>query len=298
VFDPVSKAWDRVVALPSGYGQPLFVAVAPDGRVWFTMPNTDSIGVYYPRTRSLAQWSVPTANAGPWDLAIDALGRVWFTEHFTNQIGSFDPAAQVFHEVSTTAPNSYPYGIAIDQSDDIWFTENNDAVAKIAEYTNRGVLNEYKIRATATAGSGLTPHLITIDPEGNIWWSEGWVHAIGTLNPSMAVPGTNRGVTEYFYSPSCSGCGTHTSGISAGRDGLIWLDDSLQNQFGSFSPRNRSFSFFASPGNHPHDGLNVDAQGRIWFDEEFSNDIAEASPAGCTTKTWWNWQWCQQQGQQ
>jgi streptogramin lyase len=276
LFDPNAHNWATVVSLPAGYGQPVFVAVDQSGKVWFTMPVTNTIGLYDPVSTTVTQWAVPTPAAGPWDLVIDSNGKVWFTEHYVNKIGSFDPSSQTFHEIATPASNSDPYGITVDTSNNIWFTENTDSVALIGEYTNQGVLNEYKIRNTATGGTGLTPHLITIDPNGNIWWSQGWVHAIATLNLAAAQPGTNNGVTEYQYTPSCSTCGSHTSGISADKQGLIWLDDSLQNTFGSFPVGGGSFSFYNSPGSHPHDGLNVDSQNRIWFDEEFSNKLAEA----------------------
>jgi streptogramin lyase len=285
LFDPNALNWATIVSLPAGYGQPLFVAVDSTGKVWFTMPVTNAIGVYDPASTTVAQWAVPTPSAGPWGIAIDSKGTIWFTEHYTNQIGSFDPNSQTFHEVATPASNSQPYGITVDATGNIWFTENLDAVALIGEYTNQGVLQEYKIRNTPTGGTGLTPHLITIDPSGNIWWSEGWVSSIGLLNVAAAQPGTNNGVTEYHYTPSCGSCGSHTSGISADKQGLIWLDDSLQNTFGSFPIGGGSFTFYNSPGGHPHDGLNVDSQNRVWFDEEFSNKLAEAIQSGSPTPT-------------
>jgi len=291
LFDPGTKSWVTVVSLPAGYGQPIFVAVDKNGKVWFSMPVTNAIGMYDPIALTVSQWAVPTPGAGPWGITTDSSGKIWFTEHYVNQIGSFDPISQTFHEIATSASNSNPYGITVDSSNDIWFTENTDSVALIGEYTNNGVLNEFKIRNTPTGGTGLTPHLITIDPNGNIWWSEGWVSAIGMLNVAAAQPGTNNGVTEYFYSPSCSNCGSHTSGISADKQGLIWLDDSLQNTFGSFPVGGGSFSFY-NGGGHPHDGLNVDSQNRIWFDEEFANKLAEAvqgsstpTPTGTATTT-------------
>ena len=70
------------------------------------------------------------------------------------------------------------------------------AVARIGEYTSAGQLREYKVRNTTA--SGLTPHLITVDHNGNIWWSEGFAAAIGELKVAQAVPGTNHGVSEYF----------------------------------------------------------------------------------------------------
>lgn len=276
LFDPASHTWATTVSLPAGYGQPLFVAVDAAGKVWFTMPVTNSIGRYDPATTSVTKWAIPTSG-GPWDLAIDGNGLIWFTEHYVNKIGSFDPSTTQFHEVSTPAGNSNPYGIAVDGSNNVWFTENNDAVALIGEYTRLGLLREYKIRNTPTAGTGLTPHLVAIDRSGNVWWSEGFATAIAKLDVSAAVPGTNSGVTEYHYTPTCSSCGSHTSGITVDDRGLIWLDDSLQNTFGSFPVGGGNFSFSNSPGSHPHDGLKVDSQNRIWFDEEFANKLAQAT---------------------
>lgn len=204
LFDPSTTSWVTVVSLPAGYGQPLFVKVDGAGRVWFTMPVTNSIGVYDPANQTVQQWSVPTASAGPWGLAIDSTGKIWFTEHYVNQIGSFDPVSQTFHEIATPTAGSDPYGIIVDASNNVWFTENPDSVAQIGEYTNKGVVNEYRIRNTPTAGTGLTPHLITIAPDGSIWWSEGFAAAIAALNPAAAQPGTNAGVTEHPYTPTCS----------------------------------------------------------------------------------------------
>ncbi|GHP00218.1 hypothetical protein KSF_102650 [Reticulibacter mediterranei] len=287
LFDPIGQNWVKTVALPSGYGQPVFVAVDASGNVWFTMPVTNSVGKYDPVNTTVTQWAVPTASAGPWDLAIDSNGKVWFTEHYVNQIGSFDPGTQTFHEVATPSANSQPYGIAIDSSNNVWFTENPDTVARIGKYTDQGGMQEYKIRNTSTGGTGLTPHLIIIGPDGNPWWSEGWVSSIGTLKFSAAQPGTNNGVTEYSYNPACSGCGSHTSGISADKLGQIWLDDSLQNAIASFPLAGGAFTFYSTNG-HPHDGLNVDSQNRIWYDEEFGNKLAvavQSSSSGTPTPT-------------
>jgi streptogramin lyase len=287
LFDSTGQSWVNIVDLPSGYGQPLFVALDASGNVWFTMPVTNSIGMYNPTNATVTQWAVPTSAAGPWDLTIDSTGKVWFTEHYVDQIGYFDPSTQTFHEFVTPTANSQPYGITIDSSNNIWFTENPDTVAQIGEYTNQGVMQEYKIRNTATSGTGLTPHMIIVGPDGNLWWSEGWVSAIATLRLSAAHPGTNNGVTEYPYTPSCSSCGSHASGISADKLGQIWLDDSLQNTFGSFPVGGGSFTFYGT-GGHPHDGLNVDSQNRIWYDEEFANKIAvavQSSSSGTPTAT-------------
>lgn len=276
-YNSATHAWMQTIQLPAGYGQPLFLAIDSTGNIWFPSPMSNAIEMYNSKDQTFSQWTVPTANALPWDIAIDHKGKIWFTEHGSDKIGKFNPTSHVFKEFATPAPNSNPYGITVDARNNIWFTENNDTVALISDYTKTNKLHEYKIRNGNT--SGLTPHLIAVDHNGNIWWSEGFAGAIAELNISQAVPGTNRGVTEYYYTAACSTCGTHTSGIAVDKAGNIWFDDSLQSIFGSFNIASSSFTLYntPTPNSHPHDGLNIDSQGNIWFDEEYANKLAEAT---------------------
>lgn len=276
-YNTSNMGWIQTLQLPSGYGQPLFLAIDSKGKLWFPSPMSNAIEMYNPNNHVFHKWNVPTANALPWDIAIDHKGKIWFTEHGSNKIGKFNPGTHVFKEIATPATNSNPYGITVDSHNNIWFAENNESVALIGEYTSVGKLQEYKIRNGGT--NGLTPHLITVDNNGNIWWSEGFVGAIAELNVSQAVPGTNNGVTEYFYTPPCGSCNTHTSGIAADSQGNVWFDDSDQSIFGSFNISSSLFSLYNTPtsNSHPHDGLNIDSQGNIWFDEEFANRLAKAT---------------------
>jgi len=285
-FNPSNTSWMNTYQLPSGYAQPLFLAFDSQGRLWFPMPMKNSLGMFNPSNKTFQQWAVPTTNAGPWGVAVDHNGKIWFTEHFTNKIGRFDPTTQKFIEVSTPASNSQPYGIVVDGSNNVWFTENNSSVALIGEYTSSGKLQEYKIRTSST--SGLTPHLIAMDPDGNIWWTEGWVGMIAELKVGQAAPGTNKGVTEYTYKKVCGSCDTHTSGISVDSNGLVWFDDAEQGIFGSFRDNGSgSFVTYNTPtsNGHPHDGLHVDGQNRVWFDEEFANKLAEVTQSGVPVPT-------------
>jgi streptogramin lyase len=292
VYNPTTKSWVTSYQLPAGFGQALFLAFDKSGNVWFPMPMTNSLGMLNPVNGTYSQWQVPTAGAGPWDIAIDSQGIVWFTEHYSNKIGAFDPSTQTFREIATPATNSVPYGITIDGSDNVWFTENSDAVALIGEYTASGTLNEYKIRDGST--TGLTPHLIAIDPTGNVWWSEGWVGAIGKLLVSQASPGTTNGVTEYAYQPLCASCGTHTSGITVDGNGLVWFDDSIQALYGYMPTTGTAISsVFAVPAgsnSHPHDGLRAASDNVVWFTEEFANNLgtitlSDVTPTPTTTAT-------------
>ncbi len=268
-FAPSTHSWTATYSLPSGYGQPIFLAFDPSGNLWFTMPSTNSLGELNPSSGTVQQFAVPTSSSGPWGITVDSKGVVWFTEHYTNKIGSYTPSTRAFHEVATTPSNSQPYGITVDASDNVWFTENNPSVPAVAEYTAGGTLREFPMTPN---GNSLTPHLIAIDTQGNVWWSEGWVGAIGELKVAQASPGTGTGITHYSYKLS----NTHTSGIGVDQSGNVWFDDSLHSIYGSFPESTTgSFSIYntVSSNAHPHDGLNVDKQSHVWFNEQFINKL-------------------------
>ena len=270
--------------------QPIFVALDNSGNVWFTTPDNSMIGEFSPTSKSfVGQWAV-TAGSGPWDLTFN-LGQIWYTEHFVSSIGSFDPVTHSYTDYPTPSANSNPYGIAANDPANgnlIWFTENNSSVARIAvlDTGNNNTISEYPIQAQAN--SGLTPHLLALDAQGHPWWSEGWVRAIGTLNPAQATPGACGttsgdciGVHEYALpAPSNTCSGSHVSGIALQSTGLVWTDNSLSAQIGSFNPATQQFTMYnlATCGRHPHDGLNTDAASHIWWDEEFSNALGELTP--------------------
>src|SRR6266487_4214991 len=98
---------------------------------------------------------------------------------------------------------------------------------------------------------------------------------IGKLKIASAVPGTNRGVTEYSYQHLCASCGTHTSGIAIDANGNIWFTDAIQSMLGSFNTSSSAFSLFKTPSSasHPHDGLNAGPNRTVWFTEEFADKL-------------------------
>ncbi|MFL5629385.1 MAG: hypothetical protein ACJ788_27730, partial [Ktedonobacteraceae bacterium] len=240
------------------------------------------------------QWTLPTPNATPYDLAFDTAGNLWFTEFGASQIGEFKPATQQFVETPTPTAQSSPYGIVgPDATGFMWFTENNSAVAQIARFTPppTGTLATNNIAEYQTKNKfNSTPHLIAIDKQGNIWWTEGFDNAIGSLAVKQAVPGTSNGVTEYAVPrPTCTSgpsCSTHLSGIAVDSQGIIWFDDSLSSRIVSLNPSTGTFSTIVvggglTSGSHPHDGFVIDKSDNVWFGEEFANKLGEVIQWGC-----------------
>ncbi len=264
--------------------QPIFVAFDGAGNLWFTTPDNSEIGEFSPSTgKFIGQWAV-TAGSGPWDLTF-VERRIWYTEHLVSSVGVFNPLTHAHRDFRTPSPNSNPYGIAANKSS-VWFTENNSNVDRVAVLNSiTDAISEYPIVLPLSG----TPHMITVGANGQPWWTEGWSSTIATLNPAVAragqcgtTSGTCNGIHRYLQ-PVSTTCSTssHTSGIAfQSSANVVWLDNSLTAQVGSFNPSTSTFALntLGNCNAHPLDGLNLDAAQNVWFDEEFGSAIGELIP--------------------
>jgi streptogramin lyase len=271
---------------PATYSSPFFVAVDAAENIWFTEPVSNALGEL-DQQGNWHQWSVPVPAASPFDLTIDQYGHIWFTEPGISAIGEFMPASGHFLSFPTPTVRGDPYGIAgpDPSTGSLWFTENNSQVHRIGRlFPDAGggssrAIQEYLVPAT----NNDTPHLLTVDRRGSVWWSEGWAGQIGQLIIGQARQNSSAGIHEYpVPAPACSAasnCAVHISGITATPDGRIWFDDSLSSRVGFYTP-GASFTLYTlegslSSGSHPHDGLTVDASGNLWLSEEFGNRLVK-----------------------
>jgi virginiamycin B lyase len=60
----------------------------------------------------------------------------------------------------------------------LWFAESNFANGKIGRITTAGVFSEYAV--PTAAGSG--PHLLTVGPDGAVWFTEQFGNNIGRVS--------------------------------------------------------------------------------------------------------------------
>jgi len=110
-------------------GSPLNIVIESPGRVWYTLPTINKIGLLVASSATASnstpfsiQYSIPTSDSEPYDLAY-ANGFIWFTERQGNKIGRLEIATEQVDEFTIPTSNSSPRGIDIGPNGDIWFTE-------------------------------------------------------------------------------------------------------------------------------------------------------------------------------
>ena len=83
--------------LPDTGGTAIDAATAPNGRIWFTEPWSDRVGVLDPATGAVREFAVPTSLASPLGITADASGTIWFTERDADAVASIAPGGTI-HE--------------------------------------------------------------------------------------------------------------------------------------------------------------------------------------------------------
>src|SRR5919109_1469124 len=295
----------RTFPLTGGVGDPWGTATDGSGNIWFAEPGCDfapscnattppgQIGKLDPSSGAVKYYRLPSISGNqPIFLAFDGSGDLWFTTPNNSMIGEFRPSTESFIGQWSVTAGSGPWDLTF-ANGRIWFTENNSSVDRVAvlDTGNGNAISEYPIVRPLSG----TPHLIAMDTNGRPWWTEGFSNAIATLDPSAATTGScgttsgNCAGIQRFQLPPSNTCGgsAHTSGIAfQAAANLVWLDNSLTAQVGSFTPSTGGFNMhtLGDCGAHPHDGLSLDASGNVWFDEEFANAIGElVSATGSAT---------------
>src|SRR3972149_9444220 len=81
------EEWD--VPTPNSF--PHDPAVAPDGALWYTGMQSNTLGRLDPKTGTIREYRLKTPGSGPHGLVVDGEGNVWFTANYKGYIGRLNP---------------------------------------------------------------------------------------------------------------------------------------------------------------------------------------------------------------
>ena len=242
---------------------PFDVAVDSAGRVYFTETSAARIGRFDPRSRTLAEFRVPSAGSGPRGIAIAPDGTIVFTETDANKIGYLDAARSVFHEYPTgnaVAPRS----LVLIGDGEVYFTApGSDAIGRLDRAS--GAVATFAVPTPHSA-----PYGIKLGPDRALYFTEPGSGKIGRFDLGSHL------IREFA---------TPTAG-SAPRGLWIWNDYVYFTEFGAgrlgrFDIRDRSFREWPSPGGRASrpDAIAIDRNGQVWYAESARATIVRFDPA-------------------
>lgn len=156
--------------LPTHGAHPGFVAIGPDGQVWFTeeghsgFPPGSKIGSLNPSTGRISEYALPTRESSPEQIIAGPAGNMWFAESDTNKIGTINLRTHRISEYQIPGQIGrpmYPTHLANGPSGTgkIWFTERSGYVNSIS--------TEGKFGKAIEASN--TPFGISLGADNNMW---------------------------------------------------------------------------------------------------------------------------------
>ena len=214
VLDPVVPQDEQGNQITDAIGNG--IAAAPDGSLWFTDFNNNSLWRYEPAADRFTQYPVPTPGANPYDVAVNENGIVWFSESGANQIGRLNPETG---DITETPVEVTPRGIAVAADRSVWFA---------ARFTPQAVgrLDPTTDAVTLIPRAGTGPEDIAAAPDGSVWFTQ-------TLSGNVARISADGGIAE-----GRSVNRSEPFGIAIGPDGrTVWYALMEANKIARLTPR-------------------------------------------------------------
>lgn len=262
---------------------PAAVAVGPDGNVWFTIDNSNALGVL--RGGSLDRIHKGRDNLEPLGLAVAPDGDVWFTDALAEAIGHLPPGGSVesiplptgvsqlgrlaaapdgavwfadswtnsivrlkdgaFTAYPVSSPNAGPFGVAVDSQGVVWAALQN--ANRLVRIGPDGQLSELEV-PTRAAG----PSDVAVDAAGGVWFIELRAGKIGRFADGR--------FDEYpVRSPSAG-----LTSLAVGPDGTVWFTELREHTLGRLREGELTELRLARDDARPF-GVAVDGQGNVWY---------------------------------
>ncbi len=178
MLDRKTGKFTRFDSIPSTYD----VKEDKDGNIWFTKPDTSSIGRVDVKTLKISVWTPPTPHSFPRRMEIDDDGIVWFGEYNAGKVGRFDPKTEKFTEYPLPGPAPTPYGFGIDAEHRIWYSSYEmDVIGRFDPKTGRTV--EYPFPHAEN-----TIREFIRDAQGRMWYGTPSNNRVGYIRLNQGSP--------------------------------------------------------------------------------------------------------------
>src|SRR5580704_1285952 len=246
--------------IPTQKSQPFWIAVGPDGALWFTEFQGNNIG-RLTTAGAITEYPLPSRGSGPSGIVAGSDGNLWFVEQNANNVGRITTAGQVT-EFPVPTRNSMPTIIAAGPDGNLWFVEQNGN--NVGRITTAGIITEFGIPTRGTVPQG-----IVAGSDGALWFTEFGGNKIGRI--------TTTGTFAEYPLPGSYSC---PLGITAGPDGNLWFTGPCNNTIGVITVANAAITQFNSQIAGARIATGPD--GALWFTQynNAGNNIGQLTTQG------------------
>jgi virginiamycin B lyase len=249
-------------------------AVSPDGALWYTGMQSNTLGRVDPKTGQVKEYRIPTPDSGPHGLVADAAGNIWFTANFKGYIGRFDPRTNVFREYPLTDPEARdPHTPVFDRKGMLWFTvQGGNFIGRLNPVSGRIELTRLRIEKSR-------PYGIAVNSKGIPFFCEFGGNRLASINPETME------ITEYTLPEAA-----RPRRIAITPDDMVYYTDYARGRIGWLDPKTGMTGDISSPGggrSAPY-GMASTGEGIVWYSESgvHPNTIVRFDPGKKSFTSW------------
>jgi virginiamycin B lyase len=261
-------------AVPTPNSRPHDPAVAPDGSLWYTGQQANTLGRLDPKTGKIKEYRLKTPESGPHGLVADREGNIWFTANSKGYVGKLYPSTGEVVEYPMPDPAAKdPHSLVFDRSGTLWLTfEASNLVGRLEPRTGA-------VRLMPSPSPRSLPYGIVVTARGIPFYCEFGSNKIASIDPY-----TMR-ITEYRLPE-----GARPRRLTVGPDDTIYYTDYARGYLGRLDPATRKITEWPSPGgpgSKPY-AIAETPDGAIWYSESgvAPNTIVRFEPTTAAFSRW------------
>jgi len=243
--------------------RPHDVAVAADGKVWYSGKRKGYLGLLDPKTGK--DENIPIgAGSAPHGVIVAPDGAAWLTDGGLNANVRYNPATKKFdyYMLPPHLPNANLNTGVFDKDGVYWFTGQNGVHGYVNSKT--GKHESWKSPRRGTYG-------ITVTPTNEIWYVALAGDHLGKIDKTTGAVA--------IIEPHRKGTGPRR--VWSDSKGLLWVSFWHSGEVGRYDPASKTWKTWLLPGN-PGSGcysVYVDEQDKVWLTDFMTNAIVRFDPA-------------------
>ncbi len=251
--EPKSTAYVTEFRIPTDCTLPLAITTDDLGMVYFVQTNTGKVAKFDPTTEYFVEYPNPdwpaTGRTMSWGIDYSYDGNVWYTDDTFNSLWKFSTSDGTYERVGfPTKEDSLPQKIRALGNQLII---NDFYEGKISFYDTTQTAEDKTYTNIPSPLPGSFVGGFDVDHNGNIWYTNWLLRQGGALVKfdnakfnEFVQSNTGRNVTVLEFStaynlPPAIGA---PNGLSADKNGNIWLADTASSAFYRFTESDESFT--------------------------------------------------------
>jgi virginiamycin B lyase len=248
--------------VPAG-SHPHDVAVAPDGRVWYTAQSTGKLGRLDPETGRVEEVELGDGSA-PHGVIVGPDDAPWITDGGLNAIVRVDPSSRdvrVF-PLPENRPSANLNTAVFDPSGTLWFTGQSGIYGRVTP--SNGQVEVFD------APRGRGPYGITVTPDGDVYYASLAGNHVARLDRTTGA--------ATVLEPPTAGQGTRR--VWSDSRGRIWSSQWNAGQVAAYDSATGQWREWRLPGDQPQAyAVFVDDRDKVWLSDFGANALVRFDPA-------------------